>query len=49
MFSSIKFEITMNLKVFHLHFDFDCKIDVQVNNQNQEMNWDELTTESQFN
>jgi hypothetical protein len=30
LFSSIKFEITMNLKVFYLHFD--CKIDVQVNN-----------------
>lgn len=27
----------MNLKVFYLHFDFDCKIDVQVNNQNKEM------------
>jgi hypothetical protein len=24
----IKFEITMNLKVFYLHFDFNCKIDV---------------------
>jgi hypothetical protein len=30
LFSSIKFEFTMNLKVFYLHFD--CKIDVQVNN-----------------
>jgi hypothetical protein len=39
----------MNLKVFHLHFDLECKIDVQVNNRNKEMNCDELTTESQFN
>jgi hypothetical protein len=29
-FSSIKFEITMNLKQKYLHFD--CKIDVQVHN-----------------
>jgi hypothetical protein len=36
LFSSIKFEITMNLKVFHLHFDFDCRINVNVNNQNKE-------------
>jgi hypothetical protein len=27
--SSIKFEITMNLKLFYLHFGFDCQIDVQ--------------------
>jgi hypothetical protein len=27
----------------YLHFDFDCKIDVQVNNRNKEMNCDELT------
>lgn len=37
VYSSNKFEITINVKVFYLHFDIDYQIDVQANNKNKEM------------